>query len=100
MDTKFQNESMEVRKRAAEVRRNWSPIETVRRTGLPPDIPTRAPAIHSRRSDARMECRRMWSRWRQWKFATIVGTLLKSRRLLGVILPKLSQNAFPHSKMP
>jgi hypothetical protein len=31
----------EVRRRAAEVRRNWSPVEKERRMGLPPDIPTR-----------------------------------------------------------
>lgn len=31
----------EVRKRAAEVRRNWSPVEKIRRTGLPPDTPAR-----------------------------------------------------------
>lgn len=41
MSVKLKNESLEVRRRAAEVRRNWSPLETVRRTGLPPDIPTR-----------------------------------------------------------
>lgn len=41
MATKLKHESTEVRKRAAEVRRHWSPVETVRRTGLPPDIPTR-----------------------------------------------------------
>lgn len=29
----------EVRKRAAEIRRQWSPVEKVRRTGLPPDLP-------------------------------------------------------------
>jgi hypothetical protein len=29
----------EVRKRAAEIRRHWSPKETLRRTGLPPDMP-------------------------------------------------------------
>jgi hypothetical protein len=31
----------EVRKRAAEIRRHWSPLEKIRRTGLPPDIPER-----------------------------------------------------------
>ena len=34
-------ESREVRQRAAEIRRHWSPIERVERTGLPPDIPAR-----------------------------------------------------------
>jgi len=29
----------EVRKRAAEIRRHWSPLEKLRRTGLPPDMP-------------------------------------------------------------
>jgi hypothetical protein len=29
----------EVRKRAAEIRREWSPLEKLRRTGLPPDMP-------------------------------------------------------------
>jgi hypothetical protein len=29
----------EVRDRAADIRRNWSPLEKLRRTGLPPDIP-------------------------------------------------------------
>jgi hypothetical protein len=29
----------EVRKRAAQIRRNWSPTEKLRRTGLPPDMP-------------------------------------------------------------
>jgi len=41
MATKLKYESIEVRKRAAEIRRNWSPLETIRRTGLPPDTPTR-----------------------------------------------------------
>jgi hypothetical protein len=27
--------------RAAEIRRNWSPIEKLRRQGLPPDMPQR-----------------------------------------------------------
>ena len=34
-------ESREVQKRAAEIRRHWSPLEKARRTGLPPDIPAR-----------------------------------------------------------
>jgi hypothetical protein len=34
-------EAQEVRKRAAEIRRHWSPLEKLRRTGLPPDIPAR-----------------------------------------------------------
>jgi hypothetical protein len=29
----------EVRKRAAEIRRQWSPLEKLQRTGLPPDMP-------------------------------------------------------------
>lgn len=29
----------EIRRRAAEVRRNWSPEERIRRLGLPPDSP-------------------------------------------------------------
>jgi hypothetical protein len=31
----------EIRDRAAEIRRNWSPLETLRRTGLPPDTPAK-----------------------------------------------------------
>jgi hypothetical protein len=31
----------EVRKRAAEIRQHWSPLEKVQRTGLPPDMPFR-----------------------------------------------------------
>jgi hypothetical protein len=34
-------EAQEVRKRAAEIRRGWSPLEKIRRTGLPPDVPAR-----------------------------------------------------------
>jgi hypothetical protein len=34
-------DSREVRKRAAEIRSHWSPLERVQRTGLPPDIPAR-----------------------------------------------------------
>lgn len=34
-------DSQEVRSRAAEIRRRWSPTEKRRRTGLPPDIPAR-----------------------------------------------------------
>jgi hypothetical protein len=30
-----------VRKRAASIRRNWSSLEKIRRTGLPPDTPAR-----------------------------------------------------------
>lgn len=33
--------SQEVRKRAAEIRQHWSPLEKIQRTGLPPDIPAR-----------------------------------------------------------
>jgi hypothetical protein len=29
----------EVRRRAAEIQQNWSPLEKLRRTGLPPDMP-------------------------------------------------------------
>jgi hypothetical protein len=32
-------ESQQVRSRAAEIRRHWSPLEKLRRTGLPPDLP-------------------------------------------------------------
>jgi hypothetical protein len=31
----------EVRNRAAEIRRQWTPVEKVRRTGLPPDMPSK-----------------------------------------------------------
>jgi len=41
MASMLRNETTEVRKRAAEVRRGWSTQEAVRRTGLPPDVPTR-----------------------------------------------------------
>ena len=34
-------DSQEVRNRAAEIRRHWSPVEKAQRTGLPPDIPAR-----------------------------------------------------------
>jgi hypothetical protein len=34
-------DSQEVRKRAAEIRQHWSPLEKIQRTGLPPDIPAR-----------------------------------------------------------
>ncbi len=34
-------DAQEIRCRAAEVRRNWTPAETLRRTGLPPDTPER-----------------------------------------------------------
>jgi hypothetical protein len=34
-------EAQEVQKRAAEIRRHWSPLEKLRRTGLPPDVPAR-----------------------------------------------------------
>lgn len=34
-------ETREVQKRAAEIRRDWSPLEKLRRTGLPPDVPAR-----------------------------------------------------------
>ncbi|MCI0332431.1 MAG: hypothetical protein L0228_04315 [Planctomycetes bacterium] len=41
MATKHRNTDLqeEVRRRAADVRRQWSPLETIRRTGLPPDVP-------------------------------------------------------------
>ena len=29
----------QVRRRAEEIRREWSPLEKLRRTGLPPDMP-------------------------------------------------------------
>jgi hypothetical protein len=29
----------EIRNRAAEIRKHWSPLEKLRRTGLPPDMP-------------------------------------------------------------
>jgi hypothetical protein len=41
MATHHKIDSQEVRKRAAEIRRHWSPSERVQRTGLPPDIPAR-----------------------------------------------------------
>jgi len=41
MGTRFKRESTEVRKRAADIRSNWSPLEKERRTGLPPDLPAR-----------------------------------------------------------
>jgi hypothetical protein len=31
----------EIRRRAAEIQRNWTPTEKARRTGLPPDVPSR-----------------------------------------------------------
>jgi hypothetical protein len=34
-------EAQEVQQRAAEIRRGWSPLEKIRRTGLPPDVPAR-----------------------------------------------------------
>jgi hypothetical protein len=34
-------DSLDVQRRAAEIRRHWSPLEKIRRTGLPPDIPER-----------------------------------------------------------
>jgi hypothetical protein len=34
-------DSQEVQRRAAEIRRHWSPLEKIQRTGLPPDIPAR-----------------------------------------------------------
>lgn len=30
-----------IHKRAAEIRRSWSSVEKIRRTGLPPDVPAR-----------------------------------------------------------
>jgi hypothetical protein len=32
-------DAQEIRRRAADIRRKWSPLERLRRTGLPPDIP-------------------------------------------------------------
>ena len=32
---------LEVQKRAAQIRSHWSPAEKARRTGLPPDVPSR-----------------------------------------------------------
>jgi hypothetical protein len=46
MATKHSNiNSQEVRKRAAEIRSHWSPLERAQRTGLPPDIPARLRAF-------------------------------------------------------
>jgi hypothetical protein len=33
--------ALEIEKRAAQIRRNWSVAERLRRTGLPPDAPAR-----------------------------------------------------------
>jgi len=33
--------AQDVQQRAAEIRRQWSPLEKLRRTGLPPDVPAR-----------------------------------------------------------
>ena len=33
--------ALEIEKRAAQIRRNWSMAERLRRTGLPPDAPPR-----------------------------------------------------------
>jgi hypothetical protein len=33
--------AQEIRSRAAEIRKRWSPAERLRRTGLPPDVPDR-----------------------------------------------------------
>jgi hypothetical protein len=33
--------ALEIEKRAAQIRSQWSPTERVRRTGLPPDVPAR-----------------------------------------------------------
>jgi hypothetical protein len=33
--------ALEIEKRAAQVRREWSTSERIRRTGLPPDVPAR-----------------------------------------------------------
>lgn len=38
---RHKHEVQEVQKRAAEIRRQWSPLEKLRRTGLPPDVPAR-----------------------------------------------------------
>lgn len=37
----FESQSKGVRRRAAEVRQNWSASEKAARTGLPPDMPNR-----------------------------------------------------------
>ena len=34
-------DSREVRKRAADIRNHWSPLERAKRMGLPPDVPAR-----------------------------------------------------------
>jgi hypothetical protein len=34
-------DSHDIQERAADIRRNWSPLEKLRRTGLPPDVPAR-----------------------------------------------------------
>ena len=38
MTRKFKH-TPEIRDRAAEIRRDWTPTEKLRRTGLPPDMP-------------------------------------------------------------
>jgi hypothetical protein len=35
------SKALEIEKRAARIRSEWSAAERVRRTGLPPDVPTR-----------------------------------------------------------
>jgi hypothetical protein len=49
MATKHSNiNSQEVRKRAAEIRSHWSPLERAQRTGLPPDRPiSQHVSVHS-----------------------------------------------------
>jgi len=35
------SKALEIEKRAAQIRRQWTMSERVRRTGLPPDVPAR-----------------------------------------------------------
>jgi hypothetical protein len=37
----FESQGKGIRRRAAEIRQNWSASEKVARTGLPPDMPNR-----------------------------------------------------------
>jgi hypothetical protein len=39
MITSSRDRAKEVMRRAAEIRDHWSPLERLRRTGLPPDAP-------------------------------------------------------------
>jgi hypothetical protein len=38
-------DTLEIRRRAEQVRNHWSPAEKIRRTGLPPDVPPRLRAF-------------------------------------------------------